>query len=136
VPEFLNENGLQPLLDGCRKLSNKERNGTRGKPSARGAPSDGQAPVGQDGEVERFVLRDALEMLQKMHANEFTTEAALLAQALQQRGDFSFKQGPRVRLCRPAGAAPPRGAATRAAAERGGLYSFTARPISGQRWCR
>ncbi|WP_372825206.1 NUDIX domain-containing protein [Polaromonas sp.] len=43
---------------------------------------DGQVPVNQDGEVERFVLMDAGEMLEKMHANEFTSEAALIQAAL------------------------------------------------------
>ncbi|WP_096697268.1 NUDIX domain-containing protein [Polaromonas sp. AER18D-145] len=43
---------------------------------------DGQVPVNQDGEVERFVLMDAGEMLDRMHANEFTSEAALIQAAL------------------------------------------------------
>ena len=43
---------------------------------------DGQVPVNQDGEVERFVLMDASEMLDKMHANELTSEAALIQAAL------------------------------------------------------
>jgi 8-oxo-dGTP pyrophosphatase MutT (NUDIX family) len=42
---------------------------------------DGLVPVNQDGEVERFVLMDAGEMLQKMHAGEFTSEAALIQAA-------------------------------------------------------
>lgn len=47
---------------------------------------DGQVPVNQDGEVERFVLMDADEMLEKMHANEFTSEAALIQAALLEAG--------------------------------------------------
>ncbi|WP_371134281.1 NUDIX domain-containing protein [Polaromonas sp.] len=47
-----------------------------------GTVPDGQVPVNQDGEVERFVLMDAGEMLQKMHAGEFTREAALIQAAL------------------------------------------------------
>jgi 8-oxo-dGTP pyrophosphatase MutT (NUDIX family) len=43
---------------------------------------DGQVPVNQDGEVERFVLMETGEMLEKMHANEFTSEAALIQAAL------------------------------------------------------
>lgn len=43
---------------------------------------DGVVPVNQDGEVERFVLMDESEMLQKMHAGEFTSEAALIQAAL------------------------------------------------------
>ncbi|MES2954465.1 MAG: DUF4743 domain-containing protein [Pseudomonadota bacterium] len=43
---------------------------------------DGQVPVNQDGEVEQFVLMDESEMLQKMHAGEFTSEAALIQAAL------------------------------------------------------
>jgi len=43
---------------------------------------DGVVPVNLDGEVERFVLMDESEMLQKMHANEFTSEAALIQAAL------------------------------------------------------
>ncbi|GAB3469120.1 hypothetical protein GCM10011496_00450 [Polaromonas eurypsychrophila] len=43
---------------------------------------DGQVPVNQDGEVEQFVLMDASEMLQKMYAGEFTSEAALIQAAL------------------------------------------------------
>lgn len=43
---------------------------------------DGQVPVNQDGEVERFVLMDESEMVAKMHANEFTSEAALIQAAL------------------------------------------------------
>ena len=47
---------------------------------------DGQVPVNQDGEVERFVLMDEREMLAKMHANEFTSEAALIQAALLEAG--------------------------------------------------
>lgn len=47
---------------------------------------DGQVPVNQDGEVERFVLMDAGEMLDKMHAGEFTSEAALIQAALLEGG--------------------------------------------------
>jgi 8-oxo-dGTP pyrophosphatase MutT (NUDIX family) len=47
---------------------------------------DGQVPVNQDGEVERFVLMDESEMLQKMHAGEFTSEAALIQAALLEAG--------------------------------------------------
>jgi 8-oxo-dGTP pyrophosphatase MutT (NUDIX family) len=47
---------------------------------------DGHVPVNQDGEVERFVLMDADEMLEKMHANEFTSEAALIQAALLEAG--------------------------------------------------
>lgn len=47
---------------------------------------DGRVPVNQDGEVERFVLMDADEMLQKMHAGEFTSEAALIQAALLEAG--------------------------------------------------
>lgn len=47
---------------------------------------DGQVPVNQDGEVERFVLMDESEMLDKMHANEFTSEAALIQAALLEGG--------------------------------------------------
>ncbi len=43
---------------------------------------DGQVPVNQDGEVERFVLMDRSEMVEKMHAGEFTSEAALIQAAL------------------------------------------------------
>ncbi len=43
---------------------------------------DGVVPVNQDGEVERFVLMDEREMIDKMHANEFTSEAALIQAAL------------------------------------------------------
>ncbi len=43
---------------------------------------DGQVPVNQDGEVEQFVLMGESEMLQKMHAGEFTREAALIQAAL------------------------------------------------------
>ena len=43
---------------------------------------DGQVPVNQDGEVERFVLMEAGEMLDRMYANEFTSEAALIQAAL------------------------------------------------------
>ena len=43
---------------------------------------DGVVPVNQDGEVERFVLMDTGEMLEKMHAGEFTSEAALIQAAL------------------------------------------------------
>ncbi len=39
---------------------------------------DGLEPVNQDGEVERFVLMDTSEMLERMHNNEFTREAALI----------------------------------------------------------
>jgi 8-oxo-dGTP pyrophosphatase MutT (NUDIX family) len=51
---------------------------------------DGQVPVNQDGEVERFVLIDESEMLQKMHAGEFTGEAALIqAELLQSLGGMT-----------------------------------------------
>jgi 8-oxo-dGTP pyrophosphatase MutT (NUDIX family) len=43
---------------------------------------DGQVPVNQDGEVEQFVLMETGEMLEKMHAGEFTSEAALIQAAL------------------------------------------------------
>jgi 8-oxo-dGTP pyrophosphatase MutT (NUDIX family) len=43
---------------------------------------DGLAPLNQDGEVERFVLMDRNEVLQKMQQNEFTAEAALIHAAL------------------------------------------------------
>lgn len=43
---------------------------------------DGVVPLNQDGEVEHFVLMDGSEMLEKMHANEFTSEAALIQAAL------------------------------------------------------
>lgn len=43
---------------------------------------DGLLPVNQDGEVERFVLMDAGEMIARMHAGEFTSEAALIQAAL------------------------------------------------------
>ena len=39
---------------------------------------DGLEPVNQDGEVERFVLMDASDMLERMHKHEFTREAALI----------------------------------------------------------
>lgn len=39
---------------------------------------DGLVPVNQDGEVERFVLMDVNQMIEKMHAGEFTSEAALI----------------------------------------------------------
>ncbi|RZJ26633.1 MAG: NUDIX domain-containing protein [Haliea sp.] len=47
-----------------------------------GTVPDGVVPVNQDGEVERFVLMDKSEMLEKMHAGEFTSEAALIQAAL------------------------------------------------------
>jgi 8-oxo-dGTP pyrophosphatase MutT (NUDIX family) len=47
---------------------------------------DGQVPVNQDGEVERFVLMDAGEMVDRMHAGEFTSEAALIQAALLEAG--------------------------------------------------
>lgn len=47
---------------------------------------DGQVPVNQDGEVEQFVLMDAGEMTARMHAGEFTSEAALIqAELLEMR---------------------------------------------------
>ncbi|HYW56766.1 MAG TPA: NUDIX domain-containing protein [Polaromonas sp.] len=39
---------------------------------------DGLEPANQDGEVERFVLMDTSEMLERMHEGQFTREAALL----------------------------------------------------------
>ncbi len=39
---------------------------------------DGLEPLNQDGEVERFVLTSETEMLERMHNNEFTREAALI----------------------------------------------------------
>jgi len=39
---------------------------------------DGLLPVNQDGEVEQFVLMEVGEMIAKMHAGEFTSEAALI----------------------------------------------------------
>jgi 8-oxo-dGTP pyrophosphatase MutT (NUDIX family) len=48
---------------------------------------DGLVPLNQDGEVEQFVLMDESEMLQKMYAGEFTSEAALIqAELLEARG--------------------------------------------------
>jgi len=47
---------------------------------------DGVMPVNQDGEVEKFVLMDSGEMIAKMHANEFTSEAALIQAALLEVG--------------------------------------------------
>ncbi|MGQ2978548.1 MAG: NUDIX hydrolase [Polaromonas sp.] len=47
---------------------------------------DGVLPVNQDGEVERFVLMDVDEMTAKMHAGEFTSEAALIQAALLEAG--------------------------------------------------
>ncbi len=47
---------------------------------------DGQVPVNQDGEVEQFVLMGTGEMLEKMHAGEFTSEAALIQAALLEGG--------------------------------------------------
>jgi 8-oxo-dGTP pyrophosphatase MutT (NUDIX family) len=47
---------------------------------------DGVVPVNQDGEVERFVLMDAGEMVDRMHAGEFTSEAALIQAALLEGG--------------------------------------------------
>ncbi len=38
----------------------------------------GVEPVNQDGEVERFVLMDASDVMECMHNNEFTREAALI----------------------------------------------------------
>jgi 8-oxo-dGTP pyrophosphatase MutT (NUDIX family) len=43
---------------------------------------DGLEPVNQDGEVERFVLLDASEMVNRMQKQEFTREAALIQAAL------------------------------------------------------
>ncbi|MEO8024412.1 NUDIX domain-containing protein [Polaromonas sp.] len=43
---------------------------------------DSMAPVNQDGEVERFALMDARELLQKMRNHDFTLEAALIQAAL------------------------------------------------------
>jgi 8-oxo-dGTP pyrophosphatase MutT (NUDIX family) len=51
-----------------------------------GSVPHGVVPVNQDGEVERFVLMDESEMLQKMHAGEFTSEAALIQAALLEAG--------------------------------------------------
>jgi 8-oxo-dGTP pyrophosphatase MutT (NUDIX family) len=48
---------------------------------------DGVVPVNQDGEVERFVLMDLSEMVDRMHAGEFTSEAALIQAALLEAGD-------------------------------------------------
>jgi len=47
---------------------------------------DGQVPVNQDGEVEQFVLMDGGEMTARMHAGEFTSEAALIQAALLEAG--------------------------------------------------
>jgi 8-oxo-dGTP pyrophosphatase MutT (NUDIX family) len=43
---------------------------------------EGVVPVNQDGEVARFALMDAEELVQKMQQGEFTLEAALIQAAL------------------------------------------------------
>ena len=43
---------------------------------------DGVVPVNQDGEVDEFRLMTGLEVLQRLHQNEFTLEAALVLCAM------------------------------------------------------